>query len=262
MRSSRIADSWYTLCMRFYNDYFKHVPKDDFGWSGTWNREINKWLEYIYTIDPTFYSINKKRVLSDKQRDEFLGEAKTIYFLGKILGLKITELEPNGNGNTKLDLAINDLQNTPWKTEVKSPSWKGQIWKNPTLSNAQKTARTSQQKYINGEGGWFSSEEEIEYAVEDSIKNALPKFNKGESNMLVIVPDMHHQILTMLGVSEMIGGSKTIQNELFLQDTDQLISTVLILEPVLFSADSKITYTHKFVTITQKIGLPVIAECI
>lgn len=248
--------------MQHYKDYFQHVPNDDFGYSLEWSQEVDRWLEYLYSINPNYYQQNKKRVLKDKQRDEFLGEIKTIYFLGKILGLKIIDIEPAGNGSTKLDLSIEDLSGKLWKVEVKSPSWKGQIWKDPKLTEAQKKARTSLPQYINGEGGSFSSEEEIEFAVEDSIKNALPKFIKGENNLLVIVPNMYEQIITMLGISAMAGGSEAIQGELLVHDIDGLVSVVLVLELVLLMGDPEVKYTHKFIPITRKPELPSNAEFI
>ncbi len=246
--------------MNYYTDYFQHKPQDDFGWSTEWNNEIYKWLEYLYQVNPTHYEQNKKRVLKDKQRDEFLGEIKTLYFFGKILGLKMIALEPDGKGNTKLDLSIEDLSSALWKVEVKSPSWKGQVWKDPNLTDEQKQARTSKPKIINGETKFFSSEEEIQYAAEDSIKNALPKFISGEKNLLVITPDMSQNMLTMLAISAMAGGSRIIQDELFLDDEDKLICTVLVLEPVLPSETGKFEYWHRFLEITSLPSLPSIAK--
>lgn len=236
------------------------MPQDDFGWSSECNSEVNIWLEYLYTINPAHYELNKKRVLKDKQRDEFLGEIKTLYFLGKILGLETVALEPNGKGNTLLDLSIQDLGGVLWKVEVKAPSWKGQIWKDPSLTDEMKKARTSLPKFINGQGGSFSSEEEIQYAAEDSIKNALPKFMSGDNNLLVITPDMYQQIITMLAISAMAGGSTTIQNTLRVKDARKLISTVLILEPVLPSESGRVEYWHRFIKITSRPSLPPIAK--
>lgn len=248
--------------MNYYKNYFQHTPQDDFGWSSEWNSEIDKWLEYLYQVNPTHYEQQKKRVLKDEQRDAFLGEIKTLYFLGKVLGLKIVALEPDGKDNTKLDLSVDDVDGTLWKVEVKSPSWKGQIWKNQNLTDAQKIARTKLPKIINGEGGSFSSEEEIRYAAEDSIKNARPKFIKGESNLLVITPDMSQNMMTMFALSAMAGGSREIQDELFFDDEERLISTVLVLEPVLSSATGVFEYWHRFIEITSRPLLPTSAEFI
>jgi hypothetical protein len=246
--------------MQFYQDYFRHIPKDDFGYSSEWNGEVNKWLEYLFSVDKKSYEINKKRVMIDKQRDEFLGEIKTLYFLGKLLGLSIIAIEPDGKGQTKLDLSIKDLNDDLWKVEVETPSWLGQLWKNPNVIQEYKKWRASQPKYINGEAGSFSSEEEILFAVEDSIKNALPKFKEGDNNLLVICPEMHHQIMTMLGISEMKGGSSAIQSELTFQDVHQLISSVLILEPFLPSDSGNVDYAHMFFPITKKPLLPSVAS--
>ncbi|QQG43978.1 MAG: hypothetical protein HYW86_03895 [Candidatus Roizmanbacteria bacterium] len=248
--------------MNFYSDYFQHTPQDDFGYSPEWNQEINKWLEFVFYLNKDYYKKNKKRVLIDKQRNELLGELKTIYFFGKILRLNIEDLEPDGKDYTKLDLSIKDLKNNLWKVEVKAPSWKGQLWKDSNLSESQKRIRVSKPKYINGEAGSFSSEEEIKYTVEDSIKNALPKFTKGDNNLLVITPDMHHQIITMLAVSAMAGGSGAIQDEITTQDGTNIISTVLILEPILPALENEVRYSHKFIGVNNKPILPTIAEFI
>lgn len=60
----------------------------------------------------------------------------------------------------------------------------------------------------------------------------------------------------------MAGGSREIQDELFLDDEDKLISTVLVLEPVLPSESGVIEYWHRFLEITSKPSLPSVAQFI
>lgn len=103
---------------------------DDFGHSPEWNQEIEQWLSYVQSLNPTWYESNKARVNSEKQRDELLGEYKALYYFGKIKGCKITKFEPLGNGTRKNDFAFNDKDSQEWYSEVKSPSWRGEVSKN------------------------------------------------------------------------------------------------------------------------------------
>jgi hypothetical protein len=114
----------------FFLDLFgPHAYLDDFGHSPEWNQEMEHWLSYVKSINPTWYELNKSRVNSEKQRDELLGEYKSLYYFGKIKGLKITEFEPSGNAGKKNDFAFNDQGSEVWHTEVKSPSWRGEVSK-------------------------------------------------------------------------------------------------------------------------------------
>ncbi len=106
-----------------------HEYKDDFGHSPEWNEEMEQWLSFVKSINPTWYESNKSRVNTEKQRDELLGEYKSLYYFGKILGCKITQFEPAGNNNKKNDYAFYDKGNEEWYTEVKSPSWRGEVSK-------------------------------------------------------------------------------------------------------------------------------------
>lgn len=89
---------------RHFFDYFKKYD-DDFGYSETWNREINSWLSLLYELDRAFYQTAKTRVNTAKQRDEFLGEAKAIYYFHNFLGINKFEFEPPGKNQKKLDFS-------------------------------------------------------------------------------------------------------------------------------------------------------------
>lgn len=116
--------------MKHFEEYFKGIQyNDDFGWSSEWNEEINKWLSFVQSVNATWYESNKSRVRNSKQRDELLGEYKTLYYFGKILGCKITQFEPVGNESKKNDFVFEDKSNTEWYVEVKSPSWRGEVSK-------------------------------------------------------------------------------------------------------------------------------------
>jgi hypothetical protein len=103
---------------------------DDFGHSLEWNKEMENWLSFAQATNSTWYNSNKSRVKTEKQRDELLAECKSIYYFGKILSCKVTQFEPSGNGNKKNDYAFEDKSNEEWFTEVKSPSWRGEVSKN------------------------------------------------------------------------------------------------------------------------------------
>lgn len=114
----------------FVDLFGSHEYTDDFGHSPEWNQEMEQWLSYVKLLNPTWYESNKSRVNSEKQRDELLGEYKALYYFGKIKGCKITKFEPFGNGTKKNDFSFNDQGSEEWYTEVKSPSWRGEVSKN------------------------------------------------------------------------------------------------------------------------------------
>jgi hypothetical protein len=114
----------------FLDLFGPHDYLDDFGHSPEWNQEMEQWLSYVKSLNPTWYESNKSRVNSEKQRDELLGEYKAQFYFGKIKGCKITKFEPSGNGTKKIDFAFNDQVSEEWYSEVKSPSWRGEVSKN------------------------------------------------------------------------------------------------------------------------------------
>lgn len=115
---------------------------DDFGWSQDWCIEMNKWLIFAKSIDTVWYEKNKKRLVNRKQRDELLGEFKSLYFVGKISQCKILSIEPDGKDNHKNDFLFEDKDHEEWYVEVKSPSWMSEVSKkidNEFLEKLQKT---------------------------------------------------------------------------------------------------------------------------
>lgn len=237
--------------MKYYNDYFSGYPQDDFGWSPEWCREIGKWLEYIHSLDKKFYERNKNRIYKDDHRDALLGEIKAIYCTGNILGLKIVEIEPSGKGSSILDFSFEDLSGDLWEAEVKSPSWKGQVWKDSAMTKSEKMAREIQPKVRNGDGGSFSSDEEIRFAIEDSVKNTAYKLNKGENNLLIITPYLRQDTFVMLAISAMASKHTVVQDEVSLGDPDGVISAVLILEPQFPLSEGKVVYNNDLTSISS-----------
>lgn len=213
--------------MYYFSDYFRTQNyDDDFGDSIVWKQETDKWLRLASQLDRGWYNTGKTRVGNPKQRDEFLGEAKAIYYFHHYLKVKHIKLEPKGKGRTKLDFAYLDENGKQWLVEVKSPSWQGEVMKDESLTQEQKEQRKKQPRVNNSDKGGSYDEK---HAVEDSIKNALPKFEEGENNILVITPSMIVNYPNYSTYpSELLENSA--MKELKVQDPNNLISRVVILQ--------------------------------
>jgi len=113
-----------------FNDIFsENKYGDDFGYSPEWNQEVEKWLSFVKSLDESWYESNKRRAKNAKQRDELLGEYKTMYFVGVESGCRITQIEPQGRAKAKNDFSFKDKGGDNWYVEVKSPSWRNEVSK-------------------------------------------------------------------------------------------------------------------------------------
>lgn len=127
----------------YFKDLFLNSNfHDDFGWSQEWNNEIEKWLIFANSINKKWYQNNKSRTQSDKQRDELLGEYKSLYYIGNITGVQILEVEPQGKSGKKNDFLFKDKNLLNWYVEVKSPSWRGEVSKEIDNSYLQELRKT------------------------------------------------------------------------------------------------------------------------
>lgn len=215
---------------KYFFDFFKKYD-DDFGYHLIWNTEINKWLELIYRLNKKFYDNGKTNIAKPEKRDAFLGKIKAIYYCHEFLKGKEFEIEPNA----KIDFKYTK-DDVKFFVEVKSPSWHGEIFKDDSLTIDQKKSRKRAPQYINGEARSFSPKD----AIEDSIKNALHKFEKNQKNILMIIPSM----FVPLHNSPNWHIKNLIQEQLQKQDTNNLITKVAILETELPAMDSKIKYIY------------------
>lgn len=225
--------------MEYYNDYFSSDP-NHYKWT-LWREEADRWLEFFHQIDPEKYNISKSRVRRTNERDAFMAEMKALYFLGTRLGLGINEVEPKGG---LLDFSLTDKDNMIWNVEVKGPIWKGQVMRDSDLSLEARKDRIKRDKYINAEGEWFNSFDQIIDALEYSIQNSLHKFESSCNNLLVICPDLKHSIHTMLGVEAMQDKNpiELLKQLVEVFDTENKISCVLLLETSLPASSGQIYY--------------------
>lgn len=222
--------------LKYFIDFFPSY-NDDFGYSGTWNQEVNKWLELLYKLNKNFYDKGKTKLATPKKRDEFLGEAKSIYYCHNYLNGTDFELEPVGKENKKLDFAYKENKEKIF-VEVKTPSWRGEVFKDTNLTHGQKKDRLKKPQYISGEDRSFSPKD----AIIDSIKNSLPKFEKNQKNILMITPNMFVEALVW--PSNIL--DQFIKDELNKQDTQNLISGVAILETRLSMGNKNIDYQYYY----------------
>lgn len=215
---------------KYFFDFFKKY-EDDFGCHQVWNKEINKWLELIYKLNKKFYKTGKTDIATPEKRDAFLGEIKSIYYCYKFLKGKNFKIEPK----SLIDFEY-EKNGVKFFVEVKSPNWHGEIFKDDSLTGEYKKKRKRQPQYISGEGRFFSPRD----AIEDSIKNALHKFKKNQKNILMIAPNM----FVPLHNSPKWHIKDIINDELYKQDLDKVITTVTILETQLPAGKTKIEYLY------------------
>jgi len=215
---------------KYFFDFFKKYD-DDFGYHPIWNAEIDKWLKLVHELNKKFYNNGKTDIVSTEKRDACLGEIKAVYYCHEFLKGEKFKLEPN----TKIDFEY-EKNGVKFFIEVKSPSWHGEIFKDDSLTIGQKKNQKRAPQYINGEGRSFSPRD----AIEDSIKNSLHKFEKNQKNILMITPNM----FVGLHNSPNWHVKNIIQEELKKQDTENLITTVAILETELPAGDNEIKYIY------------------
>ena len=226
----------YKYFFDFFNEHLNNYD-DKFGHSDFWNKEIDKWLKLLYELDENFYNKGKTRISNAKNRDEFLGEVKSIYYCKNFLKGNNIKLEPVCNGKNELDFSyIKDGE--IFFVEVKSPSWRGEVFKDSDLTHNEKIKRLKKPQYLKSGGGSYTPKD----AIEDSIKNSLSKFVKNQKNILMITPNMkvpvciHHNRLL----------KSMIKDELNKQDTDNLISGVAFLEVSHYFNKTEMEYEYKF----------------
>lgn len=230
--------------LSYFHDYFDNITYPDyFGSHEEWNKEANSWLKLLHVLDISAYQKSKKRVKNPDERDGFLAEIKALYFIHS-RGLKILAIEPPGANKHKLDFNFIDNHDKNWSTEVKRPSWRLEIMHDVTLTKKQKLERLKKWRFINGEGRSYSDRD----ALIDPIRKAIPKFIKGENNLLIIVPEM-------FAITGLFPYFKVIaQEEVAKQDTTHVISAILILQPILIDG-APVNYKFILIEISNKPGI-------
>ncbi len=225
--------------MEYYNDYFSS-DLNYYKWT-LWREEANRWLECFYETDPVAYLKSRKRVLRPNERDGFMAEIKTLYFLKKRLKLVINEIEPKDGLH---DMSLTDQNDVIWNVEIKAPKWMGQVMRSDDIPMETRRERIKRDKYINAEGEWFNSYEQIQYTLEHPVNKALHKFNPSENNLLVICPDLKHSIHTMLAVEAMQekDPAELLRHLIEIFDPENKISCVLLLETHLVADANQIEY--------------------
>lgn len=223
--------------------------RDDFGWSTEWNEEINKWLSFANSCDTNWFNTNKNRVNREKQRDEFLGECKALYYIGEKLGCKIVQVEPTGKDDRKLDFLFEDRANNIWYVEVKSPSWMSVESKKidarfPDSEQQRaeaKRKRWEMPQHIKGGGGSISEKD----VLEDAVRKGSEQFERGKNNLLIITPNMVEGDLA-IGLSKQFNGGP-VRECIEQYDTERVISCAGILDVKLFWGEKTFRYDSDFV---------------
>ncbi len=124
---------------------------------------------------------------SNDRRDSALMELRVAQYFERN-GLSIAEWFPAGGGNSRGEFLIETPNKHRVFVEVKSPSWKGELfaWNGKRRDSAQ-MRRLKQPKHIDGEGGPAASWQGIRFAIDKAYK----KFKDDMPNLLVVADDMH-----------------------------------------------------------------------
>jgi hypothetical protein len=212
-----------------FDDYFagKTYP-DEFGIHTEWNAHFNE--------------LWKNRVIRQKERDAFLAELYALHLIHSVHHQEIVEMEPTRVGTRALEFSFIDDSGSLWHAEVKHPAWDGEVERDISMSRQDKFARKAKPQFISGEGHWISPAD----AFSDSIKNAVPKFLKGDKNLLIVVPNMFGSVGWIPYVEN------TVMEELRSEDPEELISAVIILEPRMMAEKAVVDYEpYKIVEISE-----------
>jgi len=136
-------------------------------------------------------------------------------------------LEPNSGTNEDYDFSCVGKNKQLLCVEVKTASWKQQVIKNDKKITKREKKRIIQPKYINGEGGSYSSDENIKIALVKSIEQAIAKFRRENDNILVVVDNQSPYILdSFLSFSQL---KKSILDCVNQVDKNKLLNQVYIM---------------------------------
>jgi hypothetical protein len=115
-------------------------------------------------------------------RDETLNELRVAYWFDQH-GFPILQWDPPGLNGMVGEYLIDSPENVPVFVELKSPGWEGDL-----TEAEQRTGRTTQPKYRDGDGGAFGNWQPIQRCIESP--KTYSKFTSMQPNLLVIADDL------------------------------------------------------------------------
>lgn len=201
-------------------------------------------------VHKSFYNRCKERVKQETKRDPFLAEAFSIYYFNQYLGATDIKIEPR-TMTKNIDFSCRCFDGDTWFVEVKNPGWKKEKIKNDKSPTKEELSRIRREKYQNGEGGFFSPEEDIWNVLEDSIENSLHKFRKNEKNILVVIPDGTRD-LPKNEMRDVVDIGRVVRDIVSGKDRERLLSKVVIIEQALEDGKNSPIYDYRVLILSLK----------
>ena len=115
-----------------------------------------------------------------RQRDAALGELRVAFYFHRN-DFRIAEWCPSGEGSTKGEFTLECPTGEAIFVEVKTLGWESEV-----SQEARVAGRTTQPKYVSGEGLVIANDQALKSAVE----RAYPKFSSSRRNLLVVLDDL------------------------------------------------------------------------
>jgi len=155
------------------------ATQDQFPSDQIWADDVEQVLNFAQAQGQFDHYLNKLRG-NARQRDSALAELRVAFFFsGK--GFAIVKWEPIGANNREGEFTIRTPSGTDVFTEVKSPSWEGEL-----SDEERASGRKQLPKYLQAEVRSVGPWERIRFAVD----KAYGKYLNNTPNLLVIADDL------------------------------------------------------------------------
>lgn len=155
------------------------ATQDQFPSDQIWADDVERVLRFAKAQGQFDHYFNKLRG-NARQRDSALDELRVAYFLSR-KGFTVVEWESIGANNREGEFTIRTPSGTEVFTEVKSPSWQGELSDEEISSGRQKMP-----KHLHAEARSIGPWERIRFAVD----KAYGKYLDNTPNLLVIADDL------------------------------------------------------------------------
>jgi hypothetical protein len=158
----------------------KWLTQDDFPGSQVWADDVERVLSFVLAegqFERFLPRLNDDR----RSRNSALAEIRAAFFFHRN-SFRILSWEPKSTTGKLGDLEIQWFDTGPIFVEIKGPDWQGE------LSDSEKMGeRKTQLKYLDMEARFVDPASQVLKVIES---NAIPKFSRDRSNLVVIVDDL------------------------------------------------------------------------
>lgn len=178
------------LCDEFFENA-KWKGQDDFPSSPEWKAEVEKWLLFLKKNNQL--ERYKSRLNSNpKQRDTYLAEIMSGYFIDELCGFRIIDWEPIYADKNELEFAIFSEEKELVLCEVKCPVWEREVVEEAEGKVDNNYPRLKKGKWVSGEARRLSPWKDIR----NSVAKGYKKFPNDKPSLLIIKDDMFSSPIT------------------------------------------------------------------